>query len=99
MALRIVGNSNSLAVSGANQEVGTLVAHCFDVKIVLHIPATTRQLVYIDVWHQRLVMSMEWVAEGQTKITKFSPGKWEERIRFAASKIESKYGVSLGDRQ
>lgn len=86
-ALQIVDYSNPDRLASNGSEAGTFIAHCFDVKIVLFIPMAPGGKKLIDIWHNGIVLSVEWDPRG-AQINKFHSGKWEDRLWHAVRPIQ-----------
>lgn len=91
-ALQIVDYSNPDRLMSSGTEAGTYIAHCYDVKIVLYIPPAPGRKRLIDIWHNRIVLSVEWDPRG-AQIHKFHPGKWEELLRHGADAMRPRLAV------
>ena len=86
-ALHIVDYSNPARLSNGT-DAGTFIAHCHDVKIVLYIPPAPDRKRLIDIWHNRIVLSVEWGPRG-AEIHKFYSGKWEELLQHGADAMQA----------
>ena len=78
-ALHLVDYSSPDRLNSSGTEPGTYIAHCYDVKIVLFIPPGAGRRRLIDIWHNGIVLSVEWDSRG-AQIHKFKSGKWEDRL-------------------
>ncbi len=85
-ALRIVDFSNPDRLNSGVHAAGTFIAHCYDVKIVLTMPVAPQAKRLLDIWHNGIVLSVEWDFDGAT-IAKFNSGKWEDRLRYGADAL------------
>lgn len=75
-ALLIVDYFNPDRLTSGIQPDGTFIAHCHEVKIVLCMPRVSNGMRILDVWHNGIVLSVEWDFRG-ARIHKFKSGKWE----------------------
>ncbi len=91
-SLQIVDYSNPARQTSSGTEPGTYIAHCYDVKIVLYIPPAPSRKRLIDIWHNRIVLSVEWDPRG-AQIHKFHSGKWEDLLRHGADAMQPRLAV------
>ena len=92
MALQIIDASNPDRQMSDGGAAGTFIAHCFDVKIVLFVPMAPHGKKLIDIWHNGIVLSVEWDPRG-ARIIKFKSGKWEDRLWHAAQALQPRLAV------
>ena len=91
-ALQLVDYSNPSRRGSSGTDPGTYIAHCYDVKIVLFIPRPPDRKRLIDVWHNKIVLSVEWDPRGAA-IHRFHSGRWEELLRLGLDGMQPRRAV------
>lgn len=85
-ALLIVDYFNPDRLTSGIQSAGTFIAHCHEVKIVLCMPSAPNGRRLLDVWHNGIVLSVEWDFRG-ARIHTFKLGKWEAVLHHSADRM------------
>ena len=87
LSLEIINDLNPFPTAPGS----TLIAHCYDVKIIFQTPIHTGTLAQLDIWYGRAVMGVEWSRQDRRlEIKNFKEGEWEGRLRMGVQDIRLK---------
>ena len=92
LSLEIINDLNPFAAAPGS----TLIAHCYDVKIIFQVPMQAGTVAQLDIWYGRAVMSLQWSRQDRRlEIKNFKEGEWEGRLRMGVQDIRLKDGHNL----